>query len=54
MSDVDGFVIPVPCANEQAYIDQARVFDTMLMQFGALRVMECWGDDVPHGKLTDF
>ena len=21
---------------------------------GALRVVECWGDDVPEGKLTSF
>ena len=54
MSYVDGFVIPVPTANRQAFIDQAHEIDAMLMQFGALRVMECWGDDVPHGKLTDF
>jgi uncharacterized protein YbaA (DUF1428 family) len=54
MTYVDGFVIPVPTANKQAFIDHAREFDTMLMQFGALRVMECWGDDVPSGKLTDF
>ena len=54
MSYVDGFVIPVPTANKQTFIDQAREFDTVLMQFGALRIVECWGDDVPHGKLTDF
>ena len=54
MSYIDGFVIPVPTANKQAFIDQARTFDNCLMQAGALRVMECWGDDVPHGKLTDF
>ena len=47
MSYVDGFVIPVPAANKQMFIDQAREFDTLLMQFDALRVMECWGDDVP-------
>ena len=23
-------------------------------EFGALRVVECWGDDVPEGKLTSF
>ena len=54
MSYIDGFVIPVPTANKQAFIDQAREFDSLLMHFGALRVMECWGDDVPSGKLTDF
>lgn len=54
MSYVDGVVIPVPTGNKQAFIEQAREFDALLMQFGALRVMECWGDDVPAGKLTDF
>lgn len=54
MSYVDGVVIPVPTGNKQAFIEQAREFDAWLMQFGALRVMECWGDDVPAGKLTDF
>jgi uncharacterized protein YbaA (DUF1428 family) len=23
-------------------------------EFGALRIVECWGDDVPPGKLTSF
>jgi uncharacterized protein YbaA (DUF1428 family) len=54
MSYVDGFVIAVPTANKQAFIEQAHEFDTVLKQFGALRILECWGDDVPVGKLTDF
>ncbi len=54
MSYVDGFVIAVPTANKQAFIEQAHEFDTALKQFGALRILECWGDDVPVGKLTDF
>ena len=24
------------------------------MEYGAIRVMECWQDDVPRGKVTDF
>jgi uncharacterized protein YbaA (DUF1428 family) len=54
MSYIDGFVIPVPTASQQAFIDHARAFDSCLIEAGALRVMECWGDDVPRGKLTDF
>ena len=26
----------------------------MFKEFGALGVVECWGDDVPEGKLTSF
>lgn len=54
MSYVDGFVIPVPAARKQAFIEHARAMDACLIEAGALRVTECWGDDVPHGKLTDF
>ncbi|HSJ77342.1 MAG TPA: DUF1428 domain-containing protein [Erythrobacter sp.] len=51
---IDGFVIPVPAANRQAFIDHARNADSIFMEMGALRVVECWGDDVPEGKVTDF
>lgn len=54
MSYVDGFVIAVPKANKQKFIDHARTFDEMFMEQGALRIYECWEDDVPDGKLTDF
>ncbi|MES2491899.1 MAG: DUF1428 domain-containing protein [Pseudomonadota bacterium] len=54
MTYVDGFVIAVPTANKDRFIETARKFDTMLIEHGALRVMECWGDDLKHGKLTDF
>ena len=54
MSYVDGFVIAVPTANKQKFIDHARAADPLFIEYGALRVLECWGDDVPRGKLTDF
>ena len=54
MSYVDGFVIAVPTAGKQAFVDQARKADAAFIEFGATRVLECWGDDVPEGKLTDF
>jgi len=54
MSYIDGFVIAVPNANRDKFIEHAATFDTIFLEFGATRVMECWGDDVPEGKLTDF
>lgn len=54
MSYIDGYVIAVPTANRQAFTDFARQFDPIFIEYGALRVMECWGDDVPSGKVTDF
>ena len=54
MSYIDGFVIAVPKANRQEFIDHANNADSMFMEMGALRVIECWADDVPDGTLTDF
>ena len=54
MSYIDGFVIACPKGKRQEFIDHATRSDSMFMEFGALRVIECWGDDVPDGTLTDF
>src|SRR5690606_10782814 len=54
MAYIDGFVIAVPTANKEKFIAHANTGDSVFMDLGATRVLECWGDDVPDGKLTDF
>jgi uncharacterized protein YbaA (DUF1428 family) len=54
MSYIDGFVIAVPSANKQKFIGHANNADSMFIEMGAIRVLECWADDVPEGKTTDF
>jgi uncharacterized protein YbaA (DUF1428 family) len=54
MSYIDGFVIAVPTANKQKFIDHAATADPMFKEMGAIRIVECWADDVPDGKVTDF
>lgn len=54
MSYIDGFVIAVPTANREKFRAHAEMGDSVFLDLGALRVVECWGDDVPDGKVTDF
>ena len=54
MAYIDGFVIAVPTGKKQNFLDHANEIDPIFLELGATRVLECWGDDVPEGKLTDF
>jgi uncharacterized protein YbaA (DUF1428 family) len=54
MTYVDGFVAAVPTANRDTYRQHAEKAAHLFKEFGALSVVECWGDDVPEGKLTSF
>jgi uncharacterized protein YbaA (DUF1428 family) len=54
MPYVDGFVIPVPTAKREAYVKLAKQAAAVFKEYGALKVVECWGDDVPEGKITSF
>jgi uncharacterized protein YbaA (DUF1428 family) len=54
MNYVDGFVCAVPTANREKYREHAEKAAAVFKEHGALSVVECWGDDVPEGKLTSF
>jgi uncharacterized protein YbaA (DUF1428 family) len=54
MSYIDGFVVPVKTSRKEEYRTAAQKAAAVFKEHGATRVVECWGDDVPHGKLTDF
>lgn len=51
---IDGYVLPVPARNKEAYRAVANQMVPLFQEFGALRVVEAWGDDVPDGKVTDY
>lgn len=54
MGYADGYVLAVPTANKEAYRAMATKASAVFRDYGATRVMEAWGDDVPDGKVTDF
>lgn len=51
---VDGFVLAVPTANRDIFIRHCRQAAPLFLDNGATRHVECWGVDVPQGKVTDF
>ena len=54
MNYVDGIVIAVQTADKESYRAFAQKMAALFKEFGALNVVDCWGDDVPDGKLTSF
>lgn len=54
MNYVDGFVAAVSNKNKEKYIQHAKVAAAVFKEYGALRLVECWGDDVPDGEITSF
>jgi uncharacterized protein YbaA (DUF1428 family) len=51
---VDGYVLPVPAAKKEDYRAMAAKVAPLFQEYGALRVVEAWGDDTKDGKLTDY
>lgn len=54
MAYVDGFVIAAPTANKEAYRAHAVLAWAVFKDYGAIEMVECWGDDTPEGETTSF
>ena len=54
MRYVDGYVLPVPKKNLQAYRGMAQKAGKVWRDHGALEYIECIADDVKPGKHTLF
>ncbi|MFI8222550.1 DUF1428 domain-containing protein [Pseudomonas sp. NPDC085632] len=54
MAYIDIFVAPVPTANLEQYKKHCAIAAKLFREYGAQDVVQCWGDDVPDGKVTSF
>jgi uncharacterized protein YbaA (DUF1428 family) len=44
----------VPTANREAYRSHAEEAAVVFRDHGALSLVECWGNDVPEGKVNSM
>lgn len=51
---VNGSLFAVPTGNKAAFTKFAEQMGALFQDYGATRVMDAWGDDIPAGKVTDF
>lgn len=51
---VDGFVAAVPTAREAEYRAHAEKAAAVFKDYGALEVIECWGEEIADGERTSF
>ncbi len=54
MTYFTGAVAAVPTANKAAYQQHVAAVWPLFQTYGASRMVESWGADVPKGKVTDF
>lgn len=54
MAYVDGFLVPVPRENMDAYKKMSEACGKVWREFGALSYRECIADDVKPGQWTSF
>lgn len=51
---VDGYVVPVPKQNVEAYRQLAEESGKIWREYGALEFVECIADDMKLGEVTSF
>ncbi len=54
MAYVDGFIVPVPSKNMDAYLEMSRQCAQVWREYGAIEYRECVADDVKVGVHTSF
>ena len=54
MNYIDGVIAAVPTANKEAYRRHAEKSADIFKKYGALSLTECWGDDIPEGKVNSM
>ena len=54
MTYIDGMLAAVPTVNREKYRDFAEKMAIIFKEYGALKLVDCWGDDVPEGEVTSF
>jgi uncharacterized protein YbaA (DUF1428 family) len=54
MTYFEGFIVPVPDNNKEAYTKHGSSLTASLRECGVQRQLEAWGADIPEGQATDF
>lgn len=54
MTYFTGSIAAVPTANKEGYIDHVEAAWPLFRKYGATRMVETWGVDVPRGKVNDL
>ena len=54
MSYIETMLAAVPAENKDAYYQSAEKMAALFCKYGAIRVVESWGGNVPEGELTSM
>ena len=51
---ISGMVAPAPANGKDSYSEFAKTMAAIFYEYGATRIFDGWGADVPPGEVTDF